>query len=80
VSDCTSIHFLKLDTDNVCGILGKGGMFDVVQFGSWSPARSGSAASSGTPASPSSASSRPCACTASRIPEKGGNNAWNLRA
>lgn len=33
VSDCTSIHFLKLDTDNVCGILGKGGMFDVVQFG-----------------------------------------------
>lgn len=32
-NDCTSIHFLKLGEDNVTGLLGKGGMFDVVQFG-----------------------------------------------
>lgn len=33
VADCTSIHFLKLGEDDVTGLLGKGGMFDVVQFG-----------------------------------------------
>lgn len=33
VSDCTSLWFVKFDEDNVCGLLGKGGSFDVKRFG-----------------------------------------------
>ena len=33
VFDCTSLWFLKYGTDDVCGLMGKGGTFDVKDFG-----------------------------------------------
>lgn len=42
-ADCSSIWFLKFGEDNVCGLLGKGGSFDVKRFGEQqaAPARMG---------------------------------------
>lgn len=33
VADCTSLWFVKFGEDDVCGLLGKGGSFDVKRFG-----------------------------------------------